>query len=199
MQDAYEFGYDYPPNISMSVWGISVMYKNAPCPKIMILGFLACTSLFSGCSKEEVSQLAAPVVSFALKKIPMKLIRKANTAAFVVELLVGDDLETPYGSVSLELDKILCDLVSGQSVFSEVKDDTPVLMLVDKQNNKFQCWKLQPFVERIEISSDESQGVKLIVVNSQPLQVELWLDSVDEVLVDIVLKDQVPIDELETN
>ena len=119
-------------------------------------------------------------------------VRAASTGAqvglFLLKVIGGDKIKTPYGVVPIDLAQILHNLITTQSIFSQVGANTPVLLLIDKKTNRYQCWKLNPYVQEIVLKTTNSKSVDLRVINTKPLQIELWVDTNDPVDIDIKLK-----------
>ena len=65
-------------------------------------------------------------------------------------------------------------------------------MVVSKKTNKFTYFQLTPNVKLVRLKSKDAGDVELIVRNQEPLQIELWTNSTDDVVLDVEFKD--PID-----
>lgn len=144
--------------------------------------------LMSGCDNGESGP---PKVELTLRRVPLRITRiaKKNAVEFAVKVLAGESIETPYGTIPVDAGLILHNLITTQSVFAEVEDDTPVLLLIDKRSNKFYCWRLHPEVGQITLASEASDAVVLKVINKKPLQIELWVDTDSPIDINVEFKE----------
>jgi hypothetical protein len=149
-----------------------------PCMrKSLIVSFLAAAISLGaiGCGDSN------PVV--AIKNIPLKVVVETGRATLRLVLQETRNL-------GIDPERILAAaLVSGaNAVMGTPARNIPVLMIVNTYDQTIQYWELTEDVEEIEVRNLRPEEVKLNVINNNPLRVELWLKTENEILIDVRLK-----------
>jgi hypothetical protein len=67
----------------------------------------------------------------------------------------------------------------------------PTIMVVSKSTNKVTYFQLTPNVKLVRLKSKDAGDVELIVKNQEPLQIELWTNSIDDVVLDVEFKEAI--------
>lgn len=119
-----------------------------------------------------------------LTKFRVIVHRAAESGLFVLKLT---PLPEPYKELGQVLLQMLTGIVREGPMIGTVQPDTPVLLLFDKQRNRYQCWELDSRIKSISLRTEKSESVELKVLNQLPLQIEFWVDTENEIEIEIEL------------
>jgi hypothetical protein len=147
--------------------------------------------LNAGCGKVELP----PAVFVKIKALPIlisKVVGASNGVKWVVQVATGEkEIETSMGTISVDPAQLISKLVHEGTIFKQVS--SPSLILIDKNAESVSRWDLGPEVARLELLGSDVARFKLEILNEEPFQVVLWVDSDREVPLEIrarlVLKD----------
>ncbi|MBM3979686.1 MAG: hypothetical protein FJ304_05275 [Planctomycetes bacterium] len=98
------------------------------------------------------------------------------------------DLQEVKGLI-LDAQQIYREIVDGEPSAQPPAKGVPVIMVVNKKNNKFTYFQVTPHVKEIRLRSKETQGVEMVVHNKEPLHIELWINSDKDIEVDVEFKE----------
>jgi hypothetical protein len=133
---------------------------------------------------------AAPQTEKSATQGPRVLIKRApckiRFGPFAAELEV--DL-SEIKNLVLDAKQLYSDIVNGEPGVNPPDKGNPVIMVVNKQDNRFTYFQLTSNVKEVRLKSNDTRGVALIVKNQDPLQIELWIDSPQDVYFDVEFKD----------
>jgi hypothetical protein len=146
-----------------------------------------CVFVFTGCNKAPSPAATTPKPPRVMvKRVPCRIKYPMNLLAATLEVDLSE-----LKNLVLDAKQLYAEIVSGEPSSTAPEKGSPVILVVNKKDNKFTYFQLTPNVKQIRLKNKDSKEVSLIVKNQEPLQIELWLDSVNDVEVDIEFKDDV--------
>jgi hypothetical protein len=139
-----------------------------------------------GCSNWSTPQsekAATPGPRVMVKRAPCKL--KFGPLAATLEVDLSE-----LKNLVLDTKQLYSDIVNGEPGVNPPEKGNPVIMVVNKQDNRFTYFQLTPNIKEVRLKSNDTKGVVLIVKNQEPLQIELWIDTPQEVYFDVEFKER---------
>jgi hypothetical protein len=161
-----------------------------------MVGLLAGISLsgcgwFGGDSKSSAPQTPAVVVK-SLPQAPRVIVKRVPCSLKVGPLQV--ELTLNLGELKelvLDAKQLYGEIIAGELGSTPPDDKTlPVILVVNKQTNKLFYLQLTPHIKEVRLSDKGTKGVTLVVKNQTPCQVELWVDSPQDIRMDVEFKEE---------
>jgi hypothetical protein len=123
-------------------------------------------------------------VRVKITSVPLKIVLAAGGAALEVaaEEFVG---------VRIDSKDLLRQIIVFEDAESGLpaREDTPVIMVINKNTNDVLYWQLSESVQAIRLRHETPGSIELKVANEAPLRVELWISgNVEELAVDVDLR-----------
>lgn len=119
-----------------------------------------------------------------VKRVPCKV--KLGPVAASIEVDLSE-----LKNLVLDAKQLMNAIIFGESSATPPDKGLPVIMIVNKKNNKFTFFQLNPNVKEVRLKNKEASEVELVVRNQEPLQIELWVNSENDVEVDVEFKEPV--------
>jgi hypothetical protein len=166
--------------------------KEASMRGICLLASLLLVAPFfvTGCGKKMASSAAkstpdaAAPPSVAVKRVPCRIKLGPLAAALEVDL-------TELKNVVLDAKQLYNEIVNGEPAAAPPEKGQPVIVVVNKRDHRITYLQLAPNVKEIRLKTKESKEVARVVQNQDPLRIELWVDTQQDVMVDVEFKDAV--------
>jgi hypothetical protein len=146
------------------------------------------TLAFTGCDRFGKSKETAPAQPphVFLKRVPAKIKSPLGVLGATLEIDLSEIKE-----LILDAKELYKQIVTGDPSSEPPEKGTPVIQVVNKKDNRYTYFALTPNIKEIKLRNKDAKEVTLIIKNQEPLRVELWLDSPNDVDVWIEFKDEV--------
>lgn len=154
-------------------------------PRKLLLLLLVAGLLLSACSLPALPTFTQEEgVRVKITSVPLKIALVAGGAALQVAA-------EEFAGVRIDSRDLLSQIVEFEDAESgwPAREDTPVIMVINKATNDVLYWQLSASVQSIRLRHETPGTVELKVTNDSPLRVELWIDgAVEELQVDVELR-----------
>ena len=151
----------------------------------MIAGVVAA---ISGCGGNTldlgalISSKGAEAPTATLKRVPCRIELGPLGAALEVDL-------SELKNIALDASEIYNQIVAGKPSEEPPSRGLPVLTVINKRNNNFTHFTLAQNVDEIRLRTGKSESVQLLIKNKDPLEIELWVDTEDDIDLDVEFSD----------
>ncbi len=147
---------------------------------LAVLTVQGCDYFKSKPSAPSTSAAQAPRVM--VQRVPCKIKFGPLAAALEVDL-------SELKNLVLDAKQFYNEIVTGEPGPTVPERGQPVIMVVNKKDSRITYFQLTPNIKEIRLKNKDAKEVTLIVKNQDPLAVELWLDSPNDVEVTVEFKD----------
>jgi hypothetical protein len=120
--------------------------------------------------------------SVAVKRVPCRVKLGPLAAALEVDL-------SELRNIILDAKQLYHAIVNGELGPEPPDKGQPVIMVINKRDQRITYFQLAANVKEVRLKTLESKEVTLVVKNQEPLRIELWVDTANDVLLDVEFKD----------
>ena len=147
----------------------------------------------SGCGESTKATSNPPTVATPNPQPPRVPVKRVLCRVKIGPLSTSLEVDlSELKNLVLDAKQLCKEIVLGDPGTTPPKEGQPEIMVVSKKTNKITYFQLAPNVKEVRLKSKEAGDIELIVKNQDPLKIELWTNSTDDVLLDVEFKD--PID-----